>query len=212
MENTLINIFQIQLDSSKKILAISGEFVWLLLALCVLYTIYWIGKFFFKEKQQEVTVELAFPLVGKISYKLKRNSSTISVAYKIYVELTTRKGVVEFDEKNDSIIDIYKSWYEMFGIIRKEIKSIDGDALVDNEKTKEIVRLATDVLNKGLRPHLTKYHNQYRYWLSCQNNDCAPQELQQKYDYYPEIIKDIAEVNRILVQYSEELGRFVFKK
>jgi len=88
------------------------------------------------------------------------------LAWKIYVQLTTRKAALEIDENEDSIEDIYNSWYELFTTTRKYLTEMPAIELRGNANAKKIVNLAIDVLNKGLRPHLTKWQKKYKKWCN----------------------------------------------
>ena len=46
------------------------------------------------------------------------------IAYKIWVELSTRKIGIPFEKEYDIIIEIYDSWYEFFKITRDLLKEI----------------------------------------------------------------------------------------
>ena len=41
------------------------------------------------------------------------------VAWKLYIELTTRKAALPFDENHDLIAEVYDSMYVLFGITRQ---------------------------------------------------------------------------------------------
>lgn len=46
------------------------------------------------------------------SVKLKYNRKDQEVAYKLWVELSTRKIGLPFDQENDVITEVYNSWYD----------------------------------------------------------------------------------------------------
>lgn len=55
---------------------------------------------------------------------IKPNYINIEIAYKIWVELSTRKVGLPIDFENDVIVEVYKSWYQFFGITRELIKAL----------------------------------------------------------------------------------------
>ena len=57
-----------------------------------------------------------------------------------------------FDQENDVIAEVYNSWYEYFRVARELIKDLPIEKV---ECASELIELATNVLNNGLRPHLT---------------------------------------------------------
>jgi hypothetical protein len=76
----------------------------------------------------------------------------------------TRKAAQPIDIENDVILEIYDSWYALFGRIRQLISDIPGHMLRTEKSTQELVRIATQTLNDGLRPHLTRWQARFRHW------------------------------------------------
>ncbi|MED1790630.1 MULTISPECIES: hypothetical protein [Brevibacillus] len=153
------------------------------------------------------------------SYEFDRASLTgeeMDIAWKLYVQLTTRKAAIPVSE-DDIIIEIYDSWYELFKSTREYLVALPAQVLEGNENAQSIVNLSTEVLNQGLRPHLTKWQGKYRRWYDSQaqdpaNKNVSPQEIQVRYPHYKELIADIKRVNIELIKYAEELKRFSYEK
>ena len=102
--------------------------------------------------------------------------------------------------------------YSLFKITRDELKSFNGKLLKDNNTSKELVLLLTDVLNKGLRPHLTEYQARFRKWYSEQldkNSEESPQKIQTNFEEYEELMSSMKNVNRTLIEYSEQLKKII---
>ncbi len=166
-----------------------------------------------------VPVEMKFSAGGLSStYKIMRNYQNIEIAHRLYIELITRKAAIEIDEENDVIVEIYNSWYSLFQITRNELKNFKGELLNNNSNSKEIIRFATDILNKGLRPHLTLHQAKFSKWYSEKLEEEnlkglkdreSPQDIQKKYPEYSELILGIKEVNALLVDYSLKLNNFL---
>ena len=96
----------------------------------------------------------------------------------------TRKVGLLFEEDKDVIVEVYNSWYSLFGIIRDLLKEIEP-----RKKDKDLEKLENilvKTLNYGLRPHLTNWQAKYRRWYNQEiekdtNNQLSPQEIQKKY-------------------------------
>lgn len=122
----------------------------------------------------------------------------------------TRKVGLLFEEDKDVIVEVYNSWYSLFGIIRDLLKEIEP-----RKKDKDLEKLENvlvQTLNYGLRPHLTKWQAKYRRWYNQEieketNNELSPQEIQKKYKKYDELICDLKETNKQMVQFAEELKK-----
>ena len=158
--------------------------------------------------------------IGDQTIKIKPNYQTKQVAYKLWVELNTRKLGLPIDENNDVISEIYDSWYSFFGIARELIKDIPAQKAT-NQDTKELIILSSKILNKAVRPHLTKWQARYREWYkryleSIETYDISPQELQKKFkcfgdEYcYQTLINDMKNVNKKIISYRKILEQIVF--
>jgi hypothetical protein len=55
----------------------------------------------------------------------------------------TRKAAQPIDIEHDVIVEIYDSWYALFGRIRQLISDIPGHMLRKEKSTQELVRIAT---------------------------------------------------------------------
>jgi len=60
--------------------------------------------------------------IGHQKIKLVPNEQDIQIAYKLWVELSTRKIGLEIDYEYDLIYEVYRSWYSFFSIARELIK------------------------------------------------------------------------------------------
>ncbi len=152
--------------------------------------------------------------VGTGKIKLKPNSTDRQVAYAIWVELSTRKIGLPIDFEHDVIVEIYDSWYTFFSITRDLIKSIPVNKL-RHDSTQKIIQLSIEVLNAGIRPHLTEWQARFRRWYENEtnksNNDIVidPQDIQRKFPKYAELTADMMQVNARLIKYRETMHRLV---
>jgi len=165
-------------------------------------------------KSRAITFNLPFNL-GSIQFNREFSEKELDIVWKLYVELNTRKAAIPFDEENDIIVEVYNSWYQLFTSTREYLKEMPGCELVKDDNAKKIVKLAIEVLNKGLRPHLTKWQGKYRRWYDTALNDekykdMTPQDIQKNYPEYKELITDLKQVNKELMVYSDILGKLIF--
>jgi len=158
----------------------------------------------FRREWATISVNLPFGL-GNISFKLQ--DADRIVAWKLYVQLKSRKAALPFDEDNDVIIEVYDSLYEMFPIFRELLSALPVSEV---SKKSSIADLVLRVQNDGVRPHLTEWQSSFRKWwdqatISNDNKDKTPNEVQQLYPQYAELVKDLKEMNTELTKYAEEL-------
>lgn len=150
-----------------------------------------------------VEIELDVPSVGKI--KIKPNYENIQIAHEAWVELSTRKASVPFVRDQDVIVEVYDSYYALFGELRALTKRVPAQHLRKSEDTKALVDLLVKVLNVGLRPHLTRWQAEFRRWYSEQleldtNIGLSPQEIQRKFPSYIDLVDQLEVVQGELVQ------------
>jgi hypothetical protein len=69
-----------------------------------------------------------------------------------------------------------------------------------------------EVLNRGLRPHLTRCQTRFRSWYKQaeagpENKGMPPQAIQRRYPEYEQLKRDLQEVQPGMVQYIEFLSK-----
>lgn len=149
--------------------------------------------------------------IGSNNVTLRYNKKDQEIAYKLWVELSTRKIGLEFDETNDVIVEIYNSWYEFFKVARELLKEIPSNRL---KYSKDLIQLTIQILNNGLRPHLTEWQAKYRIWYE-KNTEAkgsfTPQEIQKQYPEYSGLIQDLKKTNKILIEYKDVMCKIAFE-
>lgn len=214
-----MSLLSLSWDSATSAIILSVS-VWLILGLVLLLAgvLVWrltIGGFSLRSFE----IDQAEIGVGKTKVRFKPNSTDRQVAYAIWVELSTRKIGLPIDFNNDVIIEIYDSWYNFFSVTRELVKSVPA-AQVRRGSTQAIIKLSIEVLNEGLRPHLTKWQARFRHWYEreLKKYDEAsgeevldPQQLQSKFPQYDELKADMESVNRALERYRHKMRELVLK-
>lgn len=203
-----MDIFNIHLENGYY-LVITINWVILLGILVVVLGIIKISWFNFFSNQ--VVVDEANLGIGQNTIKLKFNRKDQEIAYKLWVELNTRKIGLEIEKDYDVIVEIYNSWYSFFGITRELLKEIPCEKLEYNET---LVVLTIEVLNIGLRPHLTQWQAKFRKWydIECKNNEkLSPQEIQKQYPEYDLLLSDLIKTNEKMIYYRNLMKEIAFK-
>jgi len=145
--------------------------------------------------------------IGDTTVSFKPNRTDRQIAYAIWVELSTRKVGLAIDPEHDVIAEVYDSWYSFFGVTRDLIKEVPAHKL-KSKGTRSIVRASVQVLNEGLRPHLTQWQARYRRWYETTLKDDdfrEPQLVQQDFPKYDELVKDLLEINAKLIEYRKAM-------
>jgi hypothetical protein len=178
-----------------------------LLASGILFGLRRLGRSGFS-RYRVVEADVALGHIGHL--KLQPNTQDIQIAHRIWTELVTRKAAIPIDPEQDVITEVYDSWYALFGRIRDLIAEIPADLIRRHESTKRLVWTATETLNEGLRPHLTRWQAAFRNWMKQHEVDLkekSPQELQKDFPQYQTLIADLRRVNEGLIQYADALKK-----
>jgi hypothetical protein len=162
--------------------------------------------------RQHHVVEVNINLGGIGCMKMCPTWEDIQIAHQIWTELVTRKAAIPFNPEDDVIVEVYDSWYALFQRTRQLIGDIPGKCIRRDKSTQQIVKIATDTLNLGLRPHLTKWQARYRNWWH--NSEDAlkrktPQEHQKTFPQYAELVEEMLVVNKQMIDYAAQLHKIV---
>jgi hypothetical protein len=150
---------------------------------------------------------------GQQKIKLRPNDDDRQIAYKIWVELSTRKIGLPIDLEQDVISEVYDSWHTFFTVTRELIKDVPVRKY-QRDSTAKIIGLSIEVLNEGLRPHLTKWQARFRRWYerSASHTDFGttdPQDIQRKFPAFDELAADLKLVNARLVAYRTRMHELI---
>ncbi len=173
-------------------------------------------RFVLRRHFRDFEIEAAEFGLGDQKITLKPNDLDRTVAYRIWVELSTRKIGLKIDLDDDVIEEIYNSWHEFFSVTRELIKDVPVNK-VRNDSTRKIIHLSIEVLNEGLRPHLTRWQARFRRWYTYQLTKDAeaalhPQEIQRRFPAYDELSKEMLEINSRLMAYRAKMYELVIQK
>ena len=208
--NFLSYILTIKIENYSIVIAFGP----LLLTIGLIIAIIWIwrhGLHFFK-KYDIVEGKIPIPAIGTVT--IRPNHETVKIAHSAWIELVTRKAALTFDESHDVIVEIYNSWYQLFGHLRELAKEIPSHKLRKDKESQKLVKVMVEVLNEGLRPHLTEWQAKFRRWYNYEleessNKNLSPQEIQRKFPEYESLIDGIKEVNKIIIAYASLLKKIV---
>ena len=146
--------------------------------------------------------------LGNSTLVLRPNDTDRQIAYRIWVELSTRKIGLPIDLEHDVIPEVYDSWYQFFSVTRELIKDIPVQSL-RRPDTEAIIRLAVNILNLGLRPHLTRWQARFRHWydgeIAKAPQSTSPQQLQKRFSDYAALSANLLELNKSLISYRRAM-------
>jgi hypothetical protein len=207
-------MIEFKIDNFQHLITLQAN-LWLIIVIIIVFCSIIFGKRLFSNKKRNhskiIPIELTYNIGGtSIKYQIRRNYQNVEIAHRIFIELVTRKAALPINEEYDTIVEVYDSWYTLFQTVREELKKISGETLLENNNSNDLIDLLTDILNKGLRPHLTVYQAKFRKWYDeelqkDENKYLSPQQIQMKYENYIELLTSMKFVNQLLIEYSEKL-------
>lgn len=184
------------------------------LAVVITLVLIWGISFLMKQclkyvNKKSLTIDEVNLGIGNSSVKISYSKKDQEIAYKIWVELSTRKIGLRFDKENDVIKEVYDSWYTFFETARELLKDIPGNRI---PYSGGLIELTEKVLNIGLRPHLTKWQAKYRRWYEeeLKRDGGTPQDIQKKYPEYNALVEDLLETNEKMIEYKKLMKRIAF--
>lgn len=204
-----VPLLSVALDSKNLSLILQINGFLILILLLVIILIIWLGSGYINRKFKELSFDEAALGVGSATFKLKPNLTDRQVAYQIWVELSTRKIGIEIELDDDVVVEVYNSWHTFFGVTRDLIKTIPINK-ASSASTQKIIVLSIDILNRGLRPHLTKWQARFRSWyekalLDGANIGLDPQDLQKRFPEFDALKADLLELNTKLIAYRRAM-------
>ena len=135
------------------------------------------------------------------------------IAYRLWIELTTRKIALPLDKENDIILEVYDSWYPFFGLARETLKEIPAHLLSKPDIQKIISIVKDQILNKAMRGHLTLWQGKYRKWYDdlsdSDKKDKTPQEIQNNYPEIRQLLEDMSKTNEFIINEANKLKKLI---
>lgn len=190
------------------LLALDNKIVWIAsIVIALLLAVRTFGPW--KGTWKRLEIDQAQLGLGNQKLILRPNETDRQIAYQIWIELSTRKIGLPVDLEDDVILEVYDSWYDFFSVTRELLKQVPVSKF-RRKDTEQIIRLSVDVLNTGLRPHLTKWQARFRNWhrhalSEGQQLVKSPQETQKEFPDYASLKQDLETVSERLIKYREKM-------
>jgi hypothetical protein len=159
-----------------------------------------------RNTSHSVTVAIPFGL-GSWSYDTTPVDRI--VAWRMHIQLVSRKAALPFDPQFDLVCDVYDSLFALFGETRNLLLDLPPREF---ERASGVATLILKVQNDGIRPHLTCWQAGFRRWWEraeklADNVARTPQEIQRDYPQYEALVADLQRTNTELQKYADELLR-----
>ena len=126
-----------------------------------------------KVKATKLTVNLPFE-IGQLEFEPDEIQQR--AAWELYVELTTRIAVQPLGPEEGLLREALASLYSLFAATREVLRRAGPSAA---NGPNSIGPVAVDILNKGLRPFLAKWHPLLQSWEHLRAPTASPIEHEQ---------------------------------
>jgi hypothetical protein len=119
---------------------------------------------------KKVSVSLPF---GLGAAEWQADSTERDAAWSLYVELVTRISVEPLKEQEGFLREVFNSLYSLFGTTREVLREAGPGVGASHNS---VGGIAIAVLNRGLRPFLTKWHPSLQTWEAQKPEGVSPKE------------------------------------
>ncbi len=154
-----------------------------------------------KVKATKLTVGLPFNL-GSLEFQ--DDESQQKAAWSLYVELSTRIAIQPLEENERVLREALTSLYNVFGITRQILREA-GPEIAKGPQSFGAV--AIDVLNKGLRPLLVKWHPMLKAYEERKPIERTSVEHERLWEHEKELRNEINKVREQMAIYVFVLGK-----
>ena len=156
-----------------------------------------------KQKVKAVKLSVGLPFnLGSLEFV--NDEAQQRAAWSLYVELSTRIAVQSLGEEEGILREALTSLYNVFNITRQTLREA-GPEIAKGPKS--LGAIAIDVLNKGLRPFLVKWHP-----LLKQHEEKKPPELttvdhERAWENAKKLREELEQVRQQMVIYVDALAK-----
>lgn len=148
----------------------------------------------------KVSVSLPF---GLGSAEWKADKTERRAAWSLYVELVTRIAVEPLEDQEGILREALNSLYTLFGTTREVLKEAGPDV---GTSLHSVGGVAIAVLNRGLRPFLTKWHPRLQMWEAQRPEGWSAKDHEQHWSDEPELRRELEGLRKELETYAQVLG------
>jgi hypothetical protein len=153
-----------------------------------------------RSKATQLVVNLPFG-IGQL--QLSPEESEEKAAWELYVEFTTRIAVQPHYQESDLIREALSSLYSLFSATRQVLRSA-GPSIAKTPKS--LGPIAIEVLNKGIRPFLSKWHPLLLSHECKKSSTDSPKEYERSWIHYEQFWKELTQLNEDMISFAKSLA------
>jgi hypothetical protein len=154
-----------------------------------------------KIKATKLSIGLPFNL-GQLEFEPDEFQQR--AAWELYVELTTRVAVQPLGADEGKLREALTSFHNLFGVTREILRKA-GPSVARGPNSFGII--AIEVLNKGIRPFLAKWHPLLLAYEQRRPSNIDAVDYERAWDRVSELRKELEFVRQQMVIYAEVLEK-----
>lgn len=154
-------------------------------------------------KLKKVSVKLPFGIGGA---EWEADTTERKAAWSLYVELITRIAIQDLEKDQGLLRELLNSLHSLFSVTRQILKEAGPDV---GASSKSVGGIAIAVLNRGLRPFLSKWHPALQAWEAQRPDNVSPIEHERNWVEEPQLRSELQSLNVALEQYAFALAKVV---
>lgn len=148
------------------------------------------------------TVSVSLPFgIGSMSWEA--DPTERKAAWSLYVELVTRIAVQPLEVDQGLVREALNSLYSLFGTTREILKAAGPGVGASRDS---VGGIAIAVLNRGLRPFLSKWHPLLQAWEAKRPLGMSPKEHEQNWSEEPKLRSELEVLRAGLEEYANALA------
>ena len=154
-------------------------------------------------KLKKVSVNLPFGIGGA---EWEADSTERKAAWSLYVELVTRIAIQPLESDVGLLREALNSLYSLFGTTRQILREAGPDVGASRES---VGGIAIAVLNKGLRPFLSKWHPSLQAWEAQRLSNISPREHEKNWSEETQLRSELEALRKDLERYANALAEII---
>lgn len=154
-------------------------------------------------KLKKVSVNLPFGIGGA---EWEADVTERKAAWALYVELVTRITVESLQSDQGLLREALNSLYSMFAITRQILREAGPDVGISHNS---VGGIAIAVLNRGLRPFLSKWHPLLQAWEAQCPPTTSPKDHEKNWSLETQMRQELLLLGKELEQYTTALATMI---
>jgi len=147
------------------------------------------------------SVKIMIPWVGEAEWNADPKER--NAAWALYVELVTRIAVQQLPANEGSLREALTSLHSLFDSTRQVLRAAGPDV---GASITSVGGIAIAVLNRGLRPFLSRWHPALSDWESSREASVSPSQHERKWPEGDQFRSELTKLRANLESYAEALA------